>query len=132
MDFRSRPEDSSCQRPSPTAADAHGSSVEADIRHFYDQEGWALDKDDALVDTRRWGATFPSRIAHGQRVLSDINALFEGGGAFFLNCGCRPFTDTAMVLAAGYSNKVCIDISARALGYAVVNWAAKGHISVAP
>jgi SAM-dependent methyltransferase len=93
----------------------HGSSVEVDVRGFYDREGWELDESDTFADTRRWGASLPAHQAHGRRILGDIKVLFEGGGRFFLNCGCGPFTDAAMAVSDGYRRRICLDISGRAL-----------------
>jgi SAM-dependent methyltransferase len=45
----------------------------------------------------------------------DIKTLFQGEGEIFLNCGCGPYTDTALEISAGYRRNACVDISERAL-----------------
>ena len=44
-----------------------------------------------------------------------IAAVFGDGGELFLNCGCGPFTASAMAYSANCGRRICADVSMHAL-----------------
>lgn len=90
-------------------------SVENKIRRFYDEEGWTLDDAGRLKDTASWGHTKAGHREFALRMTERIAAIFSDGGELFLNCGCGPFTSSAMAYSVNFRRQICADISMRAL-----------------
>ena len=81
-------------------------SVENRIRRFYDEEGWTLDDTGRLKDTARWGHTKAGHREFAVGMTERIAAVFSEGGELFLNCGCGPFTASAMAYSANCGRRV--------------------------
>ena len=90
-------------------------SVENRIRRFYDEEGWTQDDAGRLKDTASWGHTKAGYREFSLVMTERIAAMFSEGGDFFLNCGCGPFTASAMAYSASCERRICADLSMRAL-----------------
>lgn len=89
--------------------------VEDRVRHFYDEEGWTKDESGVLKDTANWAPDRPAHREHTRSMRERLAGVFGEGGKLFLNCGCGPFTDSAMFYSADFGLRLCADISARAL-----------------
>jgi len=90
-------------------------TIEKKIRCFYDQAGWAKNDRGILNDTATWSPDRPAHRDYSRDTNQKLAGVFGEGGTLFLNCGCGPFTSSALAYSAIFRRRVCADISTRAL-----------------
>ncbi|MBL8552218.1 MAG: class I SAM-dependent methyltransferase [Hyphomonadaceae bacterium] len=99
--------------PSPPA---HGPDPFADVRAFYESEGWAADESGLFGDTKAFVDTRPTSFNFTRKCMLRLNKHFARGGRFLLDAGSGPIAhDEFLTYGDRFQRRICVDLSVQAL-----------------
>ena len=100
--------------------------IEAQVRKFYDSEGWVLDEEGRTGEDRYFRALIESRSAYDKKIRQKTVAYFDGLRGTLLIVGGGDLPQSHLLAAEKFARVICVDISWRALEISKSKLGAKG------
>lgn len=104
-----------------------GRSQPSETRSFYEEEGWKRDSDGVFGDTRAFVDTREVPLSFSRKCIRRLGTHFQRGGRFLLDAGSGPIAhEEYLEFGSHFEQRVCVDLSAEALGVARSKLGARG------